>query len=645
MRRFVNVRSGMAWACGAALLASSSAFGQRQMEALDRGVNAVAQDEKTVFVSWRLLGTEPADTAFNVYRASGNGPAEKLTSKPSTAGTWIVDDKANLAAGAKYTVRAVRGGREEGDSRAFELPAGATPKPYLSVPLQTPEGYNPNDASVGDLDGDGRYEIILHQAGRGRDNSQAGETDPAKLQAYTLDGKLMWSIDLGKNIREGAHYTQFMVYDFDGDGRAEIACKTADGTTDGTGKVIGDANADHRNDRGYVLRGPEFLTVFDGLTGRALDTAKYLPGRHPETDNPTSDQLKEVWGDGYGNRGDRFLAAVAYLDGVHPSIVMCRGYYTRTVLAAWDFRGGKLQSRWVFDSAKETKDKDGRDFGGQGNHNLTVTDVDGDGKDEIIYGAMVVNSDGRGRFSTGIGHGDALHVSDLDPTRPGLEVFRIQEPFGDAGSHMYDAKTGEVLWRRASVQAGTGKREGPGRGLAIDIDPRHPGAECWSAGAGITGLVDARGKLISDTAPRNCNFAVWWDGDELRELLDGTTVSKWDYENNKADPILQGKDHDVRSINGTKSTPALSADLFGDWREEIIWPTNDGRELRIFSTTIPTDRRLPTLMHDPQYRLSIAWQNVAYNQPPHTSFFIGADMKTPPKPDITLVQPRRSAAR
>jgi rhamnogalacturonan endolyase len=309
----------------------------RQMENLGRGLVAVNQGSGKVYVGWRLLGTDPDGIAFNLYRVSGNGKPVRRNSVPLTATTDFADTDVDLTQPVSYFVRSVRDGREDAPSARFTLPANAPERPYLSIPLQTPEGYLPNDASAADLDGDGEYDIVLHQAGRGRDNSQNGETDPPILQGYKRDGTLLWTINLGKNIREGAHYTQFMVYDLDGDGRAEIVCKTADGTTDGTGAVIGDTKADYRNPSGRILSGPEFLTVFDGRTGKALATTKYIPGRHPDTENPTGDQLKAVWGDNYGNRGDRFLACVAYLDGVRPSVVMCRGYYTRTVLAAWDW--------------------------------------------------------------------------------------------------------------------------------------------------------------------------------------------------------------------------------------------------------------------------------------------------------------------
>lgn len=598
---------------------------QRVMEKLDRGVVAIRQADGQCFVSWRLLATDPDGIAFNVYRASAVGSPVKLNSEPLTGPTFFVDKDFKATDGAEYGVFPVVAGVEQKVDGSFKVPKDA-PTGYISVPLQTPEGYGPNDASVGDLDGDGQYEIVLHQTGRGHDNSHNGITDPPILQAYELDGTLLWTIHLGKNIREGAHYTQFMVYDLDGDGKAEVACKTADGTVDGKGKVIGDPNANYVDEAGRILRGPEFLTVFDGQTGAELATTKYIPSRAPDTDNPTPEEQNKIWGDGYGNRMDRFLACVAYLDGKLPSLVMCRGYYTRTVLAAWDWRGGKLTSRWVFDAPMGDK------FSGQGNHNLTVADVDGDGRDEIIYGGMCVDDDGKGLWTTGIGHGDAIHVSDLDPTRPGLEVFRIQEPVGDAGAHMLDARTGEVLWKKPTT-SWHGKAEGPGRAAAFDIDPTHKGAECWVAGGGIAGLFDAKGEKISDAAPGACNFGAWWDGDLLREILDRNWIAKWDWKQSRLDRLLTADG--CESNNGTKATPCLSGDILGDWREEVIWRTSDNKELRIYSTTIPTEYRLVTLMQDPQYRLSIAWQNVGYNQPPHTSFFLGVDMKMPPQPRIT----------
>lgn len=626
----------------------------RQMENLSRGVVAVNQGGGQVFVGWRMLGTDADGMAFNLYRSTAGAKPVRLNASPIAEVTFLIDEKVDLTKPNAYSVRAISKGKEHAPSKEFLLKADTPVRQYISIPLQTPAGYTANDASAGDLDGDGDYEIVLHQTGRARDNSQAGMTDPPILQAYKLDGTLMWTINLGRNVREGAHYTQFMVYDLDGDGRAEIACKTADGTTDGKGKVIGDAKADWRNPEGstapginssgergsrnttgYVLKGPEYLSVFDGLTGAELATTKYLPGRHPDNDSPTTEQMQAVWGDGYGNRIDRFLAGVAYLDGTRPSLIFSRGYYTRSVIAAWDFRGGKLSSRWVFDS--DTNESN-RKYRGQGNHQLSIADVDADGRDEIVFGAMVLDDDGKGLYSTGLGHGDALHVSDLDPDRPGLEVYDIQERFDDAGASFRDARSGEILWKRPSIKAGE-DGEGPGRGLSLNIDPRHRGFESWAFGAGLTGLLNAKGQKISDKMPRSCNFGIFWDGDLLSELLNSNTISKWNWEKETTDPIFVAEG--CLSNNGTKSTPALSADLFGDWREEVMLRTTDNKELRIFTTTIPTKHRFYTFMHDPQYRLSIAWQNVAYNQPPHTSFYIGDDMKPPPRPNIRTTPVRR----
>jgi rhamnogalacturonan endolyase len=604
------------------------AIAQRQAEKLDRGVVAINQGDGKVFVSWRMLANDPSDVQFNLYCQHGDQQPQRVTKEPISDVTNFIDAGVKLDQPVSYFVRAVHKNTEQQEaSKPFVLPANAPTRPYLSIPLQTPQAYSPNDASAADLDGDGQYDLVVHQTGRGKDNSQKGETDPPILQGYKLDGTLLWTINLGRNIREGAHYTQFMVYDFDGDGRAEIICKTSDGTTDGQGKVIGDAKADHVNEVGHVLKGPEFLTVFDGKTGAAIDTVPYVPARtnnHPE--DPDLKEYKTLWGDDYGNRGERYLACVAYLDGKHASAVMCRGYYTRTTLWAVDFDGKKLKQRWLFDTGPDRSNP----YFSQGNHNISVADVDEDGRDEIVYGGCVIDDDGKGLFSTRYGHGDAMHVGDLDPETAGLELFRIQEPFGDAGAHMVALKTGKTLWKKPSVKAaesGGDKGEGPGRGVCFDVDPRYPGNESWTAGAGIEGIWDAKGNEIGRVKPGSCNFAVWWDGDLLRELLDKNHIDKWNWQTQKTDRILTADD--CRANNGTKSTPTLSADLLGDWREEVIWPTTDGKELRLYTTTIPTKYRFVTLMQDPQYRMAIAWQNVAYNQPPHPSFYLGEGMKTP----------------
>ncbi len=625
------------------------------MERLERGLVGRVQPDGKVFLSWRLLASDAPDTAFDVFRVSSGEPAAasipgqpaqniptppkrtKLNAEPLTGATWFIDSAPVLERSTVYFVRAVRKGALSQTSMFFGFPANPEPRPYLSIPLQTPEGYTPGDASAGDLDGDGNYEIVLKQEQNPQDNSRPGLTGETLLQAYHRDGGLLWTINLGKNIREGAHYTQFMVADLDGDGRAEVACKTADGTVDGRGKIIGDPAADHRDERGHIVRGPEYLTVFEGYSGEALATVDYLPGRHPETQNPTPDQLKAVWGDGNANRSERYLAGIAWLDGRLPSLIFCRGYYTRSVIAAWDWRDGKLTSRWVFDSDQLGPPDRTNKWRGQGNHQLSVADVDGDGKQEIIYGAMVVDDNGTGLYSTGWGHGDALHVGDFVPDRPGLEIGAIQERFDAQGLSLRDARTGEPIFTIPSVKAATeggDKGEGPGRGNTFNIDPRFPGAESWAAGAGMDGIHDASGRKIVENRPRGMpvNFGLYWDGDLLNELLDQNRIVKWNWETESLDSLLTAEE--CTSANGTKATPALCADLFGDWREEVVWATRDRKELRIYTSTIPTKHRLVTLMHDPQYRAAIAWQNTAYNQPPHPSFALDESLPLPPPPVV-----------
>ncbi|CAL1692598.1 Rhamnogalacturonan endolyase YesW [Brevundimonas subvibrioides] len=610
---------------------------ERQQETLDRGLVAAAAVGQGVLVSWRIRAEDAADLAFDVYR---NG--RKVNGEPVTGSSNFADSDGTV--GDRYEVRALAG-PSVGGAVTTAVAGG-----YLSIPLQRPAGgttpsgeaytYNANDGSVGDLDGDGRFEIVVKwDPTTSKDNAFSGYSGPALLDAYTLDGERLWRIDLGPNIRAGAHYTQFLVFDFDGDGRAEVAAKTGDGTIDGQGGIVGKANVDWREaggeapqaDRtgaalrpdgtryadltGRILRGPEYLTVFEGTTGRALATEAFSPPRHPDTETPDAEQLTERWGDGYGNRSDRYLAGVAYLDGARPSIVMARGYYARTTVAAWDWRDGRLSQRWLFDTGSPDDA-----FSGQGNHQLSVADVDEDGRDEIVYGSMAIDDNGTGLWTARLFHGDAMHLSDLDPSRPGLEKFGVHESpgrNGGIGAAMLDARTGAVLW---STPAETDI----GRGVAMDIDPRHLGAEAWAANSDT--LYDVKGQPIG-RRPRQMNFGIWWDGDLLRELLDGATISKWNWGSEEATPLLTATG--ATSNNGTKANPVLSADILGDWREELILRAEDNSELRVYVTPYPTDVRMVTLMSDPVYRLAVAWQNTAYNQPPHTGFYLGEGMTVP----------------
>ncbi len=577
-------------------------FSKLKRERLGRGVIAIRENPSTVAVSWRYLSSDPMNESFDIYR---NG--EKINNHPLKDATFFQDAYTGTES-VLYTVKAREGKTES----TYQLPANAL-SGYLNIPLNRPEDgttplgqnyfYTPNDASIGDVDGDGEYEIILKwDPSNAHDNSHDGYTGEVYVDCYKLNGQQLWRINLGKNVRAGAHYTQFMVYDLDGDGHAEVVMKTADGTVDGVGKVIGDVNADYRSEQGRILTGPEYLTVFNGLTGEAMQTIDYVP----ERGNLMG------WGDSRGNRSDRFLACVAYLDGIHPSVVMCRGYYTRTVLAAFDWDGKELKQRWVFDSNNPGCE----DYAGQGNHNLRVGDVDGDGCDEIIYGSCAIDHNGKGLYTTKMGHGDAIHLTHFDPSRKGLQVWDCHENKRD-GSTYRDAATGEILFQiKDSTDVG--------RCMAADIDPTQPGVEMWSVASG--GIRNVKGEVVKDRVRGlSCNMAVWWDGDLLRELLDRNRISKYNWEKGICEriAIFEG----TLSNNGTKANPCLQGDIVGDWREEVLMRTTDNTALRLYVSTIPTDYRFHTFLEDPIYRISIATQNVAYNQPTQPGFYFGPELQ------------------
>ncbi len=583
-------------------------YSKLKREYLNRGVVAIRQPEDKVAISWRYLSTDPENITFDIYR-----DGKKLNREPISDNTFFLDEHI----GDKETVYKVipSKGNNTGE---YILPAGA-PIGYIDIPLDKPDlgvepfgkeyFYTANDASIGDVDGDGEYEIFLKwDPTDSHDNAHDGFTGPTLIDCYKLDGTKLWRIDLGENIRSGAHYTQFLVADFDGDGCAELICKTADGTQDGTGKVIGDRRADFRNMKGRIIAGPEYLTVFNGKTGEAMATVDYLPKRG---------ELKD-WGDSYANRSERYLAALAYLDGEHPSAVMCRGYYTRSVLAAYDWDGKELKNKWVFDSNNPGCEG----YAGQGNHNVRVADVDGDGFDEIIYGQMAVDHDGKGLYTTGMYHGDAIHLlSDIDNKK--YYVWGCHENKKD-GTSLRDAATGDILFQFKSDKD-------IGRCLAADIDPTSKGVELWSPNT--DGIRSFNGELISPAmefvsevaASVPVNMAVWWDGDLLRELLDKNIISKYDWKTGEVKPITVFEG--CMWNNGTKANPCLQGDIIGDWREEVLMRTDDSNNLRLYVSPIPTNYRFHTFLEDPAYRESIANQNVAYNQPTQPGFYFGEDLK------------------
>lgn len=639
MGKFVGTLSMMACFAVFAGLPQSAGAAPRQMENLTRGLT-VANVGSGVLVSWRLLGTEAPDTEFNLYR-----DGEKIASIGKTAGTNYLDKDGKAT--SKYAVAAVSGGKE-GEKVAAEVvftdskKEGSVSFPYkvlkLDVPAsqKMPDGstcnYTPNDMSVGDLDGDGQLDLVLKwDPSNAQDNSKDGYTGSVFVDGMKLDGTRLWRIDLGKNIRAGAHYTQFMVYDLDGDGIAEIVMKTSDGTVDGKGKVIGDASKDYRTSAGRIMSGNEYLTVFKGNTGEEISTIDYWPKRN----------VTNSWGDTYGNRSERHLAAVAYLDGVRPSVVMMRGYYTMAYLAAYDFDGKKLVERW-----KHTSDKSGQGLYGEGNHNVTVGDIDGDGKDEIVFGAAALNSDGTLRYRTGFGHGDAMHLSDMDPDHPGLELYDVHEDKQNKYSEEFRDKDGKVIWGTTQTEAGNVDN---GRGMAADIDSTNRGFEMWSGTSG--GIRTVKGERLNSTKP-SVNFRIYFDGDLQDELMDATgsptvdnggvtggKIDKYNSSKKTVDRLFSFYSVEGASLNNwTKATPCIVADLFGDWREEfIVRSGSDPSKVIVFTTPFTSPHRVYTLMHDATYRVSIAWQNVAYNQPPHLGYYLPDMVKSLKQPSISVV--------
>ncbi|GGF04689.1 T9SS type A sorting domain-containing protein [Flavobacterium limi] len=593
----------------------------KQVEFLNRGVVALRKSANEVFISWRLLGNDPSGIAFNVYRDN-----VKINATAITASTNFID---NISTNSSYTIKPIINGTEGSTT----VPVSVWANNQLSIPLQIPPGgtipdgtaytYTANDASVGDVDGDGEYEIFLKWDPTILNHNGGGFSGDQIFDCYKMNGTLLWRINLGKNVNAGPHFNPFMVYDFDGDGKAEIILKTSDGTIDGVGTVIGNSTIDHRNSGGWVQQGPEFLTVFNGLTGAAMATVAYQPARANTAD----------WGDTYGNRQDRFVSAVAYLDGARPSLIVGRGYYDKLMRAAYDWRDGQLTLRWIFDS-KDASDPANNALSSQGNHQMTIGDVDGDGKDEIINGSSAINDDGKRLWTYGQGHGDALHMSDMDPDRPGQEIWQCLESesqYSPYGIRLNDAKTGKMIF--GAVTTGD-----VGRALAADIDPNHRGYEMWSSSGNLYNVQDGQ---IGTSRPTNgsqaVNGAVWWDGDLGRELLDGTIMDKWNpvtQSLNRLFTIYQAAP--VSSNNDSKKNPALTGDILGDWREEIILRRSDNTALILFTTNIATDYRIPTLMHDPQYRTAVAWQNSGYNQPPHPGYFLGYDMAPVPASNIVI---------
>ena len=585
---------------------AASAAGSIQVEYLDRGISAI-NTGSGMLVSWRFLANDSDSAVFQLYRNN----TLVYTSNAGESTCYLDKDGKSTD---KYRVDTLEGGKVISTADCTMI----SNQNYFQLNLDPPTGsgctYSPNDCSVGDADGDGMYEIFMKwDPSNSKDNSQKGKTGNVFIDCYRLDGTRLWRIDLGKNIRAGAHYTQFFVADFDCDGKAEMTCKTADGTVDGKGTVIGDASKDYRNSNGYVLSGPEYYTLFDGSTGAALDTINYEPGRGTVS----------KWGDSYGNRVDRFWGTVAYLDGSKPSVVTGRGYYTRMTATAYDVVNKKLVKRWAFDTGN---DKSAAGYG-DGNHNSMAADVDGDGKQEIITGSTCIDDNGKVLWCLNKGHGDALHLGDFLTNRKGQELWICHEdkPYGVS---LVDASNGKIIFHKD----GSGDT---GRCCADNVWAGNDGAEFWGLDNDV---FDGSGNTLSCRRPA-INFLSYWDGDLEREILDGKTDSPATISKMGADGKLTTllSTDGYYTCNTTKGTPCLSADIFGDWREELIVRAADSKSIRIYCTPYDTDYRITTLMHDPQYRVQVSAQQTAYNQPPHASFYLGSDQPLPARPNVTVL--------
>lgn len=633
----------------------------RQMEKLDRGLIAIKTDGG-VYLSWRLFdsednifGSADKNVSFNVYRDG------KKISEVATKTNYV-----DSTVGTNYSVAPVMNGVEGDKCDAVTVNENS----YFDIPLSKPDdetiydpsgnelatySFFPADCSTGDVDGDGEYEIIVKWTSSEHDVGSPGEpaySGTVHLAAYKLDGTKLWKNDiaLGKNVYSSAHTLQFLVYDFDGDGKSEVMCQTSLGSKDGQGKYVSNAaqtdeeikaitdeensTADYRG-YGRITEGKEFLTVFNGETGVAMDTINLPTTRGSENGVD--------YGDDFGNRSNRFVSDIAYLDGEKPYAIYLRGYYfgrngkQRTSIAGISWDGTALSPTYRFDTQKgqEGYYNGAYQYVGNGNHNCTVADVDNDGKDEFITGAlcMEVNDDNefRPKWCTYLQHGDALHIGNYDPTHTGFEFFTVHEDSGtnslsgnditlDFGMSVIDAETGNIMFHEgASADTGRGVMANVGAGGYYQIWSAKNSARQSNGGTDFTTATSLTGRNTP-----SMNFRIFWDGDLYDNLLDGANITDWNGRN--MSNIFSARNYDCVSINGTKANPSLQADLFGDWREEVVYPTSDGTALRVFSTTDTTDYKIKTLMQDPVYRSGVAAEQTAYNQPPHVGFYMGKEV-------------------
>ena len=647
-------------------LVSSTAMAQQTSEHLGRAFHVVSTSNGNL-LTWRTLPTDDTENvSFQLSLISSDGNETTQQIESGSPSCFLDKDKHDA-----YRLSVLKDGIIQEDQTSLTTYPEAS---LRQVKLNRPEGgstasgsftYTPNDCSVGDVDGDGEYEIIVKwDPSNSKDNSQTGYTGNTLFDCYEIIGeevgKQLWRIDMGKNIRAGAHYTTFLVYDFDGDGKAELVVKTAPGTKDASGAYVSEAGIDNsitgittnekdfRNSNGHVIDGEEFLTIFSGETGCALQTIWYNPNRGMETGKASAYGTWEtIMGKKTNyNRGERYNACVAYLDGLDhlPSIVMQRGYYTQAYFWAVDWDGTNLTTRWlhrghtastwdvVDGSGNVTASGSGKSSYGQGVHGISVGDVDDDGFDEIVMGSATIDHNGRLLCSTGFGHGDAIHLGKFIPDRPGLQIFMPhEEAAADYGDDLHDAATGEILHRGYTSKDN-------GRGLACDMFYKfnsstgldnYYGWEFWS-GAEST-PINAVSMSAVGSKP-DTNFRIYWNGDLYDDSFDGQFSSSsytcnpriisWNGSSTST-TRLSTYGGNPQSCNYTKATPCLIADIYGDWREEIVmWDASDEATLDIYSTVTTTQYPVPCLMTDHLYRMGIVWQNASYNQPPHLGYYL-----------------------
>jgi rhamnogalacturonan endolyase len=545
---------------------------KRIEEKLGRALVAVSTGEGKVYLSWRLLKSDPEKIAFNIYRSSEGASPVKLNKKPIRKTADFIDAHPPLDRENAWFVRSVLDGREGEASGRAVLQAVPPVQPYLSIPLKTdlPPG-SAGKVGVGDLDGDGEYDFVVKRPNSMVDPGRIRKSpDTFKIEAYKNDGTFLWRKDLGWSIELGVWYSPMVVWDLNGDGRAEVALKTGEG--------------DPRDANGQVLSGPEYCSVLNGETGEEIARTDWIP-RGKSAD----------WGDEKANRMNRNMLGVAFLDGRTPALLVLRGQYGLMRMDAWLLSGKELKKAWSWSNQTS-----GWRYQGQGSHTIHAADVDGDGCDEILNGSLVVDQDGRILYSNGMGHADRFYVTDVDPKRPGLEsVYCFEDPHPKNGLSLWDVSTGEFI-------AGTGEETRDnqvGECLVGDIDPDVPGMEWW----GDKFFFSAAGEPLKGGVPPQEGL-VWWDGDLLRELQFRGQVAKW------RGPVLN------KSIEGRV---LLWADILGDWREEIV--TFKDNALRVYTTTLPALDRRACLMQDPVYRFDVAFKAMGYDQPPMTGFYLGAN--------------------